>query len=270
MLKIRELLFGTAFPKDHNPFKPHRVDFFAILIITEGVATHLVDFGSYTLKAGNSLMVSKGQIHAFDTSPNYDGYLVIHTEEFIINAMNQSAQTKIFQLYNYHLGTVVYQASPTNNEHLLSIVQEEEIEGDSFEKSNILGAALSIYLLKLGRGQQFDRLQYKFGRNYEVFEQFKHAVEQGYTQSRNAKIYASQLGLSYKTLNKICKIFTEKTAKVFIDDYILLEAKRFLSATSLSVKEISYKCGFDEPTNFLKYFKKLSNQTPVQFRKKYL
>jgi AraC-like DNA-binding protein len=68
-------------------------------------------------------------------------------------------------------------------------------------------------------------------------------------------------------LNTVSKTVVHQTAKAFIDSFVILEAKRLLVATTLSVKEISYECGFDEPTNFLKYFKKHTNLTPTQFRK---
>ena len=46
----------------------------------------------------------------------------------------------------------------------------------------------------------------------------------------------------------------------------MLEAKRILAHTTESVKEIGYDLGFDEPTNFIKYFKKHSKFTPTEFR----
>ncbi|WP_459640649.1 helix-turn-helix domain-containing protein [Flavobacterium sp. CGRL2] len=57
-----------------------------------------------------------------------------------------------------------------------------------------------------------------------------------------------------------------KTPKEIIDDRVMLEAKRLLAHTNENVKEISYELGFEEPTNFIKYFRKHSNSTPVEFR----
>jgi AraC family transcriptional regulator, transcriptional activator of pobA len=57
-----------------------------------------------------------------------------------------------------------------------------------------------------------------------------------------------------------------KTPKEIIDDRILLEAKRILAHTTESIKEISYYLGFEEPTNFIKYFKKHASVTPTEFR----
>lgn len=54
-----------------------------------------------------------------------------------------------------------------------------------------------------------------------------------------------------------------------IDDRVMLEAKRLLAHTQDTIKEIGYTLGYDEPTNFIKYFKKHNGQTPVEFREQF-
>ena len=61
-----------------------------------------------------------------------------------------------------------------------------------------------------------------------------------------------------------------KSPKEMIDDRVVLEAKRLLLYSDSSVKEISHELGFDEPTNFIKYFRKHVAQTPNTFRARYL
>ncbi|MCC8173154.1 MAG: helix-turn-helix domain-containing protein, partial [Odoribacter sp.] len=77
------------------------------------------------------------------------------------------------------------------------------------------------------------------------------------------------LGIGEKTLSKEVKLLTGKTPKLYIDERLTLEAKRLLSYSLLTVKEICFELGFDEPTNFGKFFKKQTGITPVAFRKKY-
>jgi len=50
----------------------------------------------------------------------------------------------------------------------------------------------------------------------------------------------------------------------------LLEAKRLLVHTNLSIKEIGGELGFEDPAYFVRYFKKNTETTPVEFREKYL
>ena len=75
------------------------------------------------------------------------------------------------------------------------------------------------------------------------------------------------MNISYKHLNEICKIVTGNTVKEIIDAFLILESKRRLVISDISIKELTYKLGFDEPTNFVKFFRKHTGQSPTQFRK---
>ena len=61
-----------------------------------------------------------------------------------------------------------------------------------------------------------------------------------------------------------------KTPKEIINERILLEAKRFLVYSHLTIKEIGQDLGFEDPAYFVRYFKKNTETTPVEFREKYL
>ncbi|SLM29662.1 Transcriptional regulator, AraC family (fragment) [Desulfamplus magnetovallimortis] len=68
-------------------------------------------------------------------------------------------------------------------------------------------------------------------------------------------------------MNKIAKAITGNTVKSFIDNFVILEIKRQLAVSDISIKELTYLMGFEEPTNFVKYFKKHTSQSPAQFKK---
>jgi len=71
-------------------------------------------------------------------------------------------------------------------------------------------------------------------------------------------------------LNQATSKVLDKSPKELIDDRILLEAKRLLVYGNKSIKEIAFQLGFEEPTNFIKYFRKHIDKTPMEFREKYL
>jgi AraC-like DNA-binding protein len=96
--------------------------------------------------------------------------------------------------------------------------------------------------------------------------QFLKLIEQNFTINRNASFYADKMGLSYKSLNLLSKKTSNKTAKQLIDSHTVLEAKRRLVIEKSQVKEIAYDLGFDEVTNFIKYFKRQTLLTPSQFK----
>ncbi len=269
LIDFATLLYNAPDYLDHSPYKPHRLSFFAIIIIQNGAVTHELDFQKYSLKAGDCLLVSKGQIHAFDTAAHYQGCMVLFTEAFLLHHIAPVTLQKISRLYNYHLNLSQCHCLSENNQFLANI-QETTASSVSFGVPDILASYLTIYLLKLEQIKHLNITNKAFDRKYEVFDAFKQKVEKHYADSRNAKDYAQQLAVSYKYLNEACKAFTHKTAKTFIDDFVVLEAKRYLSSSALSIKEISFQCGFDEPTNFQKYFKKYTGDTPAQFRQRYV
>ncbi len=75
--------------------------------------------------------------------------------------------------------------------------------------------------------------------------------------------------MSTKKLNRIVQEIMHQPAKAYINEILIIEMKRLLMNTNFSIKEIAYKTGFEDPTNFVKYFKKSTQKTPIEFRKSF-
>lgn len=99
-----------------------------------------------------------------------------------------------------------------------------------------------------------------------VFQKFNSLLKYYYTESRNASFYANKLAITYKHLNSICKELMHKTAKSIINDFIVLQAKRKLINSDIKSAQLAHFLGFEDPTNFTKYFKKLTGLTPKSFK----
>ena len=78
--------------------------------------------------------------------------------------------------------------------------------------------------------------------------------------------YAAQLGVTEKRLAQATAQVLGKLPKQVIAERLTLEAKRLLAHTPASSKEVGFALGFDEPTNFSKYFRRQTGLTPNQFR----
>ncbi|WP_366185865.1 helix-turn-helix transcriptional regulator [Flavobacterium ovatum] len=248
---------------DHNPTQPHRISFFALLLVTKGFGTHQIDLKEYDLKAGTVLKIAKGQVHAFQKNAKYEGYLIIFTEDFVVNHFSKSSINMISHLYNYHISSPIFSNEAGNKIFLDQLMVEVKNE-NNYAKENIVAALLNLYLLRLER-EFNDTLENNNSNHYAIFIQFKNLVEAHYTSTRNVKDYANKLFISTKHLNQVVKEFTLNTAKHFIDDFVILETKRAMVSSNNSLKEIAFAVGFDEVTNFTKFFKKHTGTTPKQF-----
>ena len=125
----------------------------------------------------------------------------------------------------------------------------------------------SAFYIKLLRNAQQTLNTKVSAKRIDTFYQFIHMLEDHTIQTRDASHYASQLNITYKSLNEICKAVSQQTAKQLIDGEVILEAKRKLATESIQTQVLSDFLGFDEVTNFVKYFKKHTGQTPLQFQK---
>ncbi|WP_405396919.1 helix-turn-helix domain-containing protein [Maribacter sp. Asnod2-G09] len=252
--------------EDHDPTLPHRIHFFALLIVTKGTGTHQVDLKDYSLKKGTVLKLSKGQVHAFEKNANYEGFLILFTEEFVMYHFSKSSINIISHLYNYHITSPISE-NENLNKLFLEQLNTELANTTSFAQNNIVASLINLYLLRLER-ENNEVLVQNNSKNFPYFIAFKNLVELNYTQTRNVKDYAEKLSITTKNLNEVVKEFTLDTAKTFIDNYVILEAKRAIVSTDLSFKEIAFEIGFDELTNFTKFFKKNVQLSPKAFKNK--
>jgi len=259
-------LFARIFTGlDHNPALPHRITFFVLLLVTKGTGTHQIDLKEYDLKAGSVLKIAKGQVHAFQNNPQYEGFLIIFTEDFVLNYFSKSSINLISHLYNYHTTSPIANDKDGNEAFLNQLISELKTE-NTYAQKNIVASLLDIYLLRLERKTHAAKEQDHNSKHYDTFIKFKNLVESNYTTTRNVKDYADRLFISTKHLNQVVKDFTLNTSKSFIDDYVILEAKRAIVSTEKSLKEIAFDIGFDEVTNFTKFFKNKMNMTPKAFK----
>lgn len=86
-------------------------------------------------------------------------------------------------------------------------------------------------------------------------------------QTPNVAYFAKKLDLSPNYLGDVIKHFTGINAKNVIQNHIIETAKKLLLETKLTNSEIAYQLGFEYPNYFAKFFKKLSNYSPSEFRK---
>jgi len=95
---------------------------------------------------------------------------------------------------------------------------------------------------------------------------FMQLVERNFFKYHDVASYANILNISAKTLNKrVCK-YSNYTPNEIIKRRIILEAKRLLVYTHLSVKEIGYKLGYEDPSYFIRFFSKQVKTAPQTFR----
>lgn len=259
-VEVKDLSFVRELPRLMG--SPHKVNFHQIVWLDEGSARFCVDFRDIVLTAGQLFVIAAGQVCQFDVKSHYSGKLILFTQSFFDISEVDSNFLYTSETFNpVSLNRVVN----IDREEMWQLTRflEKELKktSDRFQ-NHIVHSYLEIILLeaerRLAAGQPLS-LQ-SLGR------QFYNAVEQHFRESRKTEYYTQLLAVNEKVLSREVKSLAGKTPKAYIDYRTILEAKRLLSYSALSAKEIAFELGFDEPTNFHKYFSKHVGQTPLEFR----
>lgn len=256
----------------HSIYKLHRFEYYAMYLITEDTGWHYIDYKKYPLKKGSFLFLSKNQVQVFEKNDKIQGFVILFSEEFLQKGLSYTQIKNYVNLFNYHIYSPLLELNEANYNDLLSLTEriKDEYEHEIDEmQGKIISTFLNALLFKTER---ITREKYQFTNQTQhdkKFILFKDLLEENLVERKDAKFYADRMNISYKHLNDICKTVISKTAKQFITNYLILEIKRYLASSSMSVKEIAYKIGFDEPTNLQKVFKRETGKSALQFRQLY-
>ena len=152
------------------------------------------------------------------------------------------------------------------NSILASIFQEysEEKEGSH----EIIRAQLDIFFIEYIRNRKQSKPPSDKISLYEQerLEEFLQLLETNLSSQRQISDYADKLNLSTYQLGAITKKALGKTPSQLQNEYIILESKRCLLATSDQVNQIAWQLGFEDPSYFIRFFKKNTGFSPEVFR----
>jgi AraC-like DNA-binding protein len=82
--------------------------------------------------------------------------------------------------------------------------------------------------------------------------------------------YAAKMNITPNYLNALCRKKSGKSAGELIRQRILLEAKRLLAHSTMSISEIAFQLGFEDNSYFGRYFRRYTRLTPGEFRQQQL
>ncbi len=267
IVKLAQLFEGEFL--DHSIEEHHKVDFFVILFIEEGTGYHTIDFIDYPCSKGTLLTLRKDQIHKFCKNDKLRGSLLVFTDEFLVDYLVTAQLQQSLLLFNESLGNSKIQLNDAEFKDVNNLINHIKIEyfeiKDVFQMG-IIRSALHILITKLFR-IKVQKEKIDFQRKYiKGFIEVQKLMEANITKTKKVKDYAQWMGMSTKTLNNIIRNAVHKSAKEFVDEICIRQIKRLLKNTELSIKEIAYQSGFEEITNFYKYFSRHTDTTPEKFR----
>jgi AraC-like DNA-binding protein len=254
-----------------NARATHRYAFHTLVCVTRGACTQMVDFKSISCTPGSLLVLRPGQAHSYGPDGDWEGWNVLFRPEFVLPVSTTPRDLKLavdLMRLGQHL-----QVDSDELRKVTDAIQQMR------EDSRMAAPAEDVHaLLRHQLHALLTRLSILQGRPAaqqptvspasQRFERFQQLVDERFAQWHQVADYAGQLGYTEKSLGRAVTAVRGTSAKAFIAARINLEAKRLLVHTDLAVAGIAEKLGFEEATNFSKFFRREAGCSPAAFRKR--
>lgn len=254
----------------HDPQQPHRVSFFIFIYIEEGEGIHMVDFAEYPYKPGSMLFIQREQVHSFDLQPDTKGKVLLFTQTFLDTLHANMRLPNYTPTHLNQLHSALVQLDEQSNQRINRLISEMVIEQQHKDSDPLIVMYLFSALAQTLHRLRPELIHDKLSKEQSIrLARFFELIQGNFHRVRDANWYANQLNTTYKTLNQVCKLATGLTVKQMLDSYTTIEMKRRLVISNTTTQQMAYDFGFEDASNFVKYFKNLTGSTPTQFQKRF-
>ncbi|QDK37254.1 AraC family transcriptional regulator [Bdellovibrio sp. NC01] len=246
------------------PF-PHKHDFYQLVVILSGSGWHEVDFTRHTVSKNQIYIIKPGQVHGWKLAKNTRGYVIEYTDASF--PKNMTLENHITRRSRALPDMMKLGKSKLVNGKFFELM-EEEFRHSQIHSQSILQNYLSILvldLLRLSKAKEADNHEQE-----DLIMAFTDLLEEHFREEHSLAFYAQELKISAKALSAKIQRVLGKPAKEVIQERCFLEAKRLLSYSTLSVSEIGYELGFDDPNYFSRFLKQNLKVSAQQFRQRAL
>jgi AraC family transcriptional regulator, transcriptional activator of pobA len=235
---------------DHALETPQRPQFHTIYVGLRGKGSLVVDFTPVPLGANTLTIMAAHRVQQFVPDRRVDAWMLLFAPERVPTSPLFSPTWP---------SPVITLRDRAPFDALVAQLVAEHARSIDAQQPQILDALLRALILHA------ERLHGETPPP-AALERFFTILERDHAKTRSVAHYAKQAGISSRRLGELLGERTGKSTKQVIDERIVLEAKRHLAHTELSVKELAAQLGFDEPTNFVKFFRHHTQTTPQAFR----
>ena len=251
-----------------------RKDFYKICLTTGKSIIHYAD-RSFE-QEGTILFFGNPHIpYSWETiSTSYLGYTCLFSEEFL-KASDRSEsllQSPLFKIG----GTPIFKITEKQRDFLNDIFQKmiDEQQSDYAYRDELIRNYIHLIIheaLKMQPSENYDQHKNAASRITSVFlelleRQFPIETADRPLELKTAQDYAKSLSIHVNHLNRAVKEITGKSTTTHIAERIITEAKALLQHTNWTIAEIAYALGFEYPTYFNNYFKRITCTVPSSIR----
>ncbi|RKR08892.1 AraC family transcriptional regulator [Flavobacterium sp. 90] len=252
--------------------KLFKVDHFSILIVNSGSLSILIDNTEVTVFESEILVIPiKTSFEILIMSDQLQICLLSFTTDFVIENSIRRPHIRYFEFFITQLSSKIFLKSKDVLLliDLLTLLNSKVLRPSSHVfKDEIILFSFNLLLYELAgiyhRSSWHISLQHS--KREKLVLQFFKILEMNCRKQHSVKYYANYLGVNTDHFSRIVKQVTEKTAKQFIEEAILLEAKVLLQNNHLTILYIGEELHFSNSSAFSTFFKRHTSLSPSEYR----
>jgi AraC-like DNA-binding protein len=247
----------------------HRYDFHMLVCVKQGHCQPVVDFSQISCHPGSVVSVRPAQVHRFDFESSWDGWILLFRPQ-LLNSGSDGARfaVDLVETLPTHLALQgrTWRCVADGLARMLADCRLEAPHRllNQLLQSEVVALVTRLHVLPQDQAHSTDELLPLLER----FRTFRSLVDAHFHEWHHVARYAHVMACSERTLARACINAAGIGPKAFIAMRVTLEAKRLLVHTELPVGAVSAKVGFDQATNFVKFFRGAEGCTPGEFRRR--
>ena len=267
-----DFIKGEIYLTDHPadiPFRddPHKNDATIACICTKGELKGFINLQPVHVKTPGLLIALPDQILQFEKpDEEFQGVFIIMSKQFtekISLAEGMSTFLSIRDVPYIPLNERLVEGILDYYRMVKRVLRHTE---EDFNKKAVVNHLTIAFFYGLGYYLHKQTDKNRKTRSETIMDDFLRLVQKHYKEQRNLEFYAGKLCITVKHLSVTVKNNSGKSARQWVDDYVILEAKKLLQSTELSIQQISDELNFPSQSFFGKYFKREVGMSPKQFR----
>jgi len=250
--------------------KKHLNNYFEIIWLKNGKGNHQIDMIDHAFDGSALFFLSPGQVHEIFPTEKTEGYSL----KFLASVYKQENDFVDFLFDTCLLDNnkscpviaVPDHLNDTISELFFRIVEEyaRRLPGADLMLSSYL-KILTTHARRI-KDSYLSLEAYHSKPQYNLFRKFKVLVEQHYKTKHSVQEYAALLHIQPRSLNAASRKFADRSALEIIQERIILEAKRKLYLNGVSIKQLGYELGYEDPAYFTRFFRKNVGISPQYFK----
>lgn len=244
---------------------PHRLSFYYFQYLEKGSATFKTDLEEFTINDGELAFGLPNQIF---TKLPYDINMRQYALSFDESILTLLPGSYSFLINPFNANSISFDAvSQQRVKNLLSALFQLLHAPGKQKKAEVILAHLHTLLTEFNTAyfEQYNTQQFVYNSKLSKYIAFKLAVETNLTENHDVQRIAEKLALTSSSLYSIVKEFAGVSPKEWLTNRLILEAQRKLQYSTVSVKELAYELGFNDPGYFSRLFKKSTGKSVSRY-----